>query len=53
MTGFAATAADVETELVVYPGGSHALSASGKPSHRRDYHQRIVDWVERHANRRS
>ena len=42
---------DVETELVVYPGASHALSKSGKPSHRRDYHQRITDWVERHANR--
>ena len=41
---------DAETRLVVYPAASHALSKSGKPSHRRDYHQRIVDWVERHAN---
>ena len=40
----------VETEMVVYPGGSHGMAKSGKPSHRRDYHQRIVDWVERHAN---
>ena len=39
----------VETEMVVYPGGSHAMAKSGKPSHRRDYHQRIVDWVERYA----
>ena len=40
---------DAATELVVYPGASHALSKSGRPSHRRDYHQRLVDWVERFA----
>lgn len=37
------------TEMVIYPGGSHALAGTGKPSHRVDWHQRIVDWVNRHA----
>lgn len=35
--------------LVVYPGGSHDMAASGNPKHRVDYHQRIVDWVSTHA----
>ena len=34
-------------ELVVYPGGSHGLAESGKPSHRVDYHQRLCDWANR------
>lgn len=41
--------ADVDAQMVVYPGGGHGMAKSGKPSHRRDYHQRIVDWVERYA----
>jgi dipeptidyl aminopeptidase/acylaminoacyl peptidase len=32
-------------KLVVYPGGSHGIGRSGTPSHRVDYHRRIVDWV--------
>jgi dipeptidyl aminopeptidase/acylaminoacyl peptidase len=35
-------------KMVVYPGGSHSLAASGNPAHRVDYHQRIVDWVSEH-----
>ena len=35
--------------MVVYPGGTHSLAANGKPSHRLDYHQRIVDWVREHT----
>lgn len=34
-------------ELVVYPGGSHGLAESGRPSHRVDYHQRLCDWATR------
>lgn len=34
-------------EMVIYPGSTHAEAESGKPSHRRDYHGRIVDWVSR------
>ena len=37
----------VPTELVVYPGGTHGLAESGKPSHRVDYHQRLCDWAHR------
>lgn len=38
---------DTPVELVVYPGGTHGLAESGKPSHRVDYHQRLCDWAER------
>ena len=37
------------TRMVVYPGGSHSLAGTGKPSHRVDWHQRIVDWVAQYA----
>lgn len=33
--------------MVVYPGGSHSMAATGRPSHRRDYHQRIVRFLDR------
>ena len=35
--------------MVVYPGGSHSLASSGRPSHRVGYHRRLVDWVVRYA----
>ena len=41
---------DTPAELVLFPGGDHHMAESGKPSHRVDYFQRIVDWFERHAN---
>jgi dipeptidyl aminopeptidase/acylaminoacyl peptidase len=34
-------------ELVIYPEGHHSLAEDGRPSHRVDYHGRIVEWVER------
>jgi dipeptidyl aminopeptidase/acylaminoacyl peptidase len=37
----------VPTEFVRYPGGSHLFIVSGRPSHRVDFNQRIVDWVTR------
>ncbi|MEG3191021.1 MULTISPECIES: S9 family peptidase [Novilysobacter] len=40
-------------QMVVYPGGSHSLSGSGKPSHRVDYHRRLTDWVQRWAGQRA
>lgn len=40
---------DVPTRLVLYPGGSHLFPLSGPPSHRADFSQRIVDWVEQYA----
>jgi len=39
--------AQVPAKLVVYPGGTHSMAATGKPSHRRDYHRRVVHWVQR------
>ena len=31
--------------MVIYPGGSHSLAGAGRPSHRADYHGRIVDFM--------
>ena len=38
-----------KTMMVVYPGGTHSLAGSGKPSHRVDYHDRVVQWIERYV----
>lgn len=36
-----------EVELVRYPGASHVFIVAGRPSHRADYQDRVVDWVTR------
>ncbi len=41
---------DAPTRLVVYPKGSHALSSKGKPSHRLDFHSRLVAWLIEHTS---
>ena len=33
-------------KMVVYPGGSHTMAASGNPQHRGDYHARMAGWVQ-------
>ncbi|HEY7811997.1 MAG TPA: serine hydrolase, partial [Nakamurella sp.] len=40
----------VDTQLVRYPGASHLFILDGTPSHRIDYNQRVVDWVEQYAS---
>lgn len=40
---------NVPTEMVLYPGGSHLFVLDGRPSHRTDYSQRLLDWTERYA----
>jgi dipeptidyl aminopeptidase/acylaminoacyl peptidase len=40
----------VDTQLVRYPGASHLFILDGLPSHRIDYNQRVVDWVEQYAS---
>src|SRR6185437_13105108 len=40
----------VDTRLVRYPGASHLFILDGRPSHRADYNQRVVDWVEQYAS---
>ncbi|MEO3927757.1 serine hydrolase [Micromonosporaceae bacterium B7E4] len=42
----------VSTRLVLYPDAGHLFILDGRPSHRADYHQRVVDWVERYAGGR-
>jgi dipeptidyl aminopeptidase/acylaminoacyl peptidase len=39
----------VPSELVLYPGASHLFVLSGRPSQRRDFGRRLVDWVRRYA----
>jgi dipeptidyl aminopeptidase/acylaminoacyl peptidase/CubicO group peptidase (beta-lactamase class C family) len=39
----------VPTRLVLYPGGSHLVIVSGPPSHRIDFNERIVDWLEQYT----
>lgn len=36
----------VPVRLVRYPGGSHLFILNGRPSHRVDYNERIVAWLE-------
>jgi dipeptidyl aminopeptidase/acylaminoacyl peptidase/CubicO group peptidase (beta-lactamase class C family) len=40
----------VMTRLVLYPGASHLFILDGTPSHRIDWNQRTVDWVEQYAS---
>src|SRR3984957_11667314 len=40
----------VDTQLVRYPGASHLFILNGAPSHRIDYNQRVVDWVEQYSS---
>lgn len=37
----------VETELVIFPGENHELSRSGRPRHRRQRFEVILDWWQR------
>jgi dipeptidyl aminopeptidase/acylaminoacyl peptidase len=38
-----------DVEFVRYPGGSHRLAETGRPSHRVDYHSRIAEFVQRYT----
>ncbi|HEY4459112.1 MAG TPA: serine hydrolase [Pseudonocardiaceae bacterium] len=40
----------VPTQLVLYPGDSHLVIRTGRPSHRIDFNQRVLDWLERYTN---
>ncbi|MCX5988978.1 MAG: S9 family peptidase [Chloroflexi bacterium] len=37
-------------ELVRYPGGSHAFSGIGRPSHRIDAAERMVEWFSKYVS---
>lgn len=39
----------VPTTLVIYPGQSHSFIADGAPSHRKDYSERLIAWLELHV----
>jgi dipeptidyl aminopeptidase/acylaminoacyl peptidase len=40
--------AGCEVEFVRYPGGSHLMLRGGPLSHRIDYYQRVIGWLDRH-----
>lgn len=44
---------EAPVQMVVYPGGKHHVSSSGKPAHRIDYHRRLAAWVEHWAGQRA
>lgn len=39
----------VPTQLVLYPGAAHVFIINGSLAQRRDYQQRIVDWLVQHV----
>lgn len=39
----------VPTTMVLYPDASHLFILEGKPSHRIDFNQRVLRWVEQYA----
>ena len=39
----------VPSQLVLYPGEAHVFIVNGSLAHRRDYQQRIVDWLVEHV----
>jgi dipeptidyl aminopeptidase/acylaminoacyl peptidase len=39
----------IASRLVIYPAASHLFPVNGRPSHRIDYGERVVDWLERYA----
>ena len=38
----------VETELLIFPGENHELSRSGRPRHRVQRFEAVLDWWGRH-----
>lgn len=36
------------TRMVLFPGGDHHVSSTGRPSHRVAWYRELVDWVDRH-----
>lgn len=41
-------AGQAEARLVLFPGGQHHVSSTGKPSHREAWYGQLVDWLESH-----
>ena len=40
--------AGVTTEMLRFPGEGHEMSRSGKPRHRQERFEAILDWHDRH-----
>jgi len=41
------TSTDTPAEMVLYPAGSHHFYEEGRPTHRLDFVQRLLAWLER------
>jgi dipeptidyl aminopeptidase/acylaminoacyl peptidase len=39
---------DADTEMLLFPGEGHELSRSGRPQHRQQRFEAILDWWQRH-----
>lgn len=44
---------DVKVEMVLFPGASHHVSSTGRPSHRVEYYESLISWLEDARNRES
>lgn len=42
-----------KTEMLLFPGGSHHVSTTGRPSHRAAYYDALVSWLENARERDS
>ncbi|MFL6585290.1 MAG: S9 family peptidase [Luteimonas sp.] len=40
-----------DSRLVLFPGGQHHVSSTGRPSHREAWYGQLVDWLEHHRPR--
>jgi dipeptidyl aminopeptidase/acylaminoacyl peptidase len=41
-------AGKARVRMVLFPGGSHHVSSTGRPSHRETWYGQLVDWLEEH-----
>ena len=45
-------AGKAQARMVLFPGGGHHVSSTGRPSHRLRFYREIVDWLEAHKLQR-
>jgi len=42
-------AGNAPVRMVLFPGGSHHVSSTGRPSHREVWYRELVDWLQQHT----
>jgi len=41
-------AGNAPVRMVLFPGGSHHVSSTGRPSHREIWYRELIDWLQQH-----